>query len=272
MASSKGSPGPHDRKAGVPRTQCIAQTRAGKRCQRFTAHGHGKLCKFHRDQAEALRRGERTGPANPVDPSLADVYRGGLTQFVINVQAKAALAKIGLEPSPGFDPKTALMATVESSWRQQRAWEAMLASVPEEDFAHIGVVPIPGQMATSRGARIEIIQKFLGESTKNAARVSKLAIDAGIEERLVRLAEEQSALIADTVKAAILAAVAALASQLRLDPTSITAAQDRALGAAAGHLRMLAAGGQDIVEGIAVRVGQSDPHAPPTEGKTNGAT
>jgi hypothetical protein len=117
----------------------------------------------------------------------------------------------------------------------------------------VGKVPIPGQLDSARGARIETIQRFLTEATKTAARTSKLAIDAGIEERLVRLAEEQSALIADTVRAGVIAGI----GTLRLSPQAEAAAIEAALGQAATHLRALAAGqsGQ-IIEGIAVELGQ----------------
>jgi hypothetical protein len=113
-------------------------------------------------------------------------------------------------------------------------------------------------MESAKGARIETIQRFLTEATKTAARTSKLAIDAGIEERLVRLAEEQSALIADTVRAGLIAGI----GSLRLSPAAEAAAIAAAVGQAATHLRALAAGqGTEVYEGIAVKVDDAESSA-----------
>jgi hypothetical protein len=178
-----------------------------------------------------------------------------VSTFVLNEQAKGALARLGINAGRA-DPKVILLEAVRSSWQQAQVWEAMLANVPEGDWMYVGKVPIPGNNESARGARIETIQRFLTEATKVAARTSKLAIDAGIEERLVRLAEEQSALIADTVRAGLIAGI----GSLHLSAAAESAAIAAAVGQAATHLRALAAGqAGEIFEGIAVRVepGQS---------------
>lgn len=243
MASSKGSPGPFDRLPGVPRKQCIRQTKSGRRCKRWATRG-SKLCRGHRDDFI-------------LDPPPEATARGGLTRrvrasvsgFVLRQQAREALAKLG-QPNQMHDPKQVLLDTVMSAHRQRQIWESMLQAIPDEDWTHLGEVPIPGLRSSAIGPRIEVIQKFLEETTKTAARASKLAIDAGIEERLVRLAEEQSALIADTVRAGIVAAI----GTLRLSPQAEAKAIEAALGAASTHLRALAAGDGQIIEGIAEEV------------------
>lgn len=192
-----------------------------------------------------------------VEATMAGVARAPLgraakasaSRFVLNEQSRDALRRLG-QPDNVTDPKQALMDTVRSAWRQRQVWEAMLNAIPEEDWSHVGEVPIPGVPYTAIGARIEIIQKNLGEATKTAARSSKLAIDAGIEERLVRLAEEQAALIADTVRAGLIAGIGAL----HLSPAAEQAAIEMAVGQAATHLRALAAGDGMIFEGIAEEV------------------
>lgn len=249
VASSKGSPGPHDRRR--PRTQCIKITSFGKRCRRF-AVGQTKLCKGHANQAAAEAAGEPTAGqlATPPDPTVGDMTTGGivtsvqkrgLAKFVINEQARQALKRLG-QPDPSTDPRRTLLEAVASAHNQRLVWEQMLAEVPEADWAMLGVTPIPGSSLSATGARIEAIQKFLGEATKSAARISKLAIDAGIEERLVRLAEEQSAMIADTVKAGIMAAFAVFIRELRLSKADQDRVLGLALGDAATHLRQLEAG------------------------------
>jgi hypothetical protein len=183
---------------------------------------------------------------------LTVAQRQNISNFVLTEQARDALARLGIQPGKG-DPKTILLDAVRSSWQQAQVWEAMLNSVPPEDWAHVGRVPVPGSIETAKGARIETIQKFLTEATKTAARTSKLALDAGIEERMVRLAEEQSALIADTVRAGLIAGIGSLHLSAQAEAAAITAA----VGSAAAHLRQLAAG--EIIEGIAVRVGEEVP-------------
>lgn len=324
MASSKGSPGPHDRRDPTkPRPTCSQKTRKGVKCKRFLAPGQkGKsdgLCRFHLEKARRMmaeaqgltQRGYPLGlpevidltdpsimtnepsnfghgsaadfgakgvPGGPANASAGSAARAGISTqltfehaalarragqtpgaFALNERARLALSKIGLEPNAGFDPKTALLATVESAWRQARVWEAMLTQIPDEDWQYVGTVPIPGLIGTAKGARIELIQRNLAEATKTSAKVSKMAIDAGIEERLVRLAEEQSALIADTVRAGIVAAIASL----RLTPKNEALALEAALQSAASRLRVLASGDlseespsaeDQVFEGVAVEV------------------
>jgi hypothetical protein len=343
LASSKGSPGPHDRKPGSVRPQCIKITVLGKRCKRIAGKG-GKLCNFHQEQArieldagnQMLKRKGKLPPApseertakrselrsrlnrdpahrapdpSPIHGSINGIRTGlkreakrkaaalgratkstvsksrgslisspSLSKFVITEQSKDALRRLGIPFDPDaadlstvdsltttsttrlrrLDPKLILLDTVNSAWRQRQVWESMLSAIPEADWTDVGRMPVPGRAETSKGARIEIIQKNLSEATKIAARVSKLAIDAGIEERLVKIAEEQSAIIADTVRAAIVAGVAAIVMQLRLGREEGDLATREALDAASGYLRRLATGEQPnpdlVVAGYAERI------------------
>lgn len=222
------------------------------------------MCSFHLQQTQMIKASAQGAFDDNPDLDVTDVDMGaggrikggsrsqisktvGITktqakmnssQFLLTEKAKSILQLIGVDPDTRIDPKVTLLNTVDTAWKQARIWEAMLASIPEGDWAYVGMLPIPGLRETSKGARIEIIQKNLAEATKNAAKVSKMAVDAGIEERLVRLAEEQSALIADTVRAAVISAIGAL----RLSPQAEKAAIETALGQAANRLRMLAAG------------------------------
>lgn len=258
MASSKGSPGPHDRRN--PRTQCIKLTRLRKRCKR-DAIGTTKLCKAHKALAELEaagtpnedRAGNLGGSVYP-EPEPADLVKAGIhtsvvkqskqrmSAFVITEQSRQALDRLGARYDPQLDPKRVLLDNVEAAWRQRQIWEQMLAAIPDDDWQFLGQTPIPGVPQSAKGARIEVIQKFLSEATKVSMRSSKLAIDAGIEERLVRLAEEQSALIADTVRAGIIAGIAALARLGMISEADQAAATDAAIGSAATHLRQLASG------------------------------
>jgi len=266
MPSSRNSPGPHDRRPGNERKRCIYMRANGKTCQRYSTIRATNMCKFHH---EVMTEG-RDPQANSPVPMPTDVAQSGLStrtrhqhqaisRFVLDQRARRALANLR-NPSasdPNADPRLVLLDSVNSAWRQRQIWEGMLASVPDEDYAQLGQPPVPGSIESSRGARIETIQRMLSEATKVAARTSKLAIDAGIEERLVRLAEEQAALIADTVRAGLLASLAVLVRELHLSPAAEAKATEAALSTAAGHLRILASGGNDaeraelIMEGVA---------------------
>lgn len=290
MASSKGSPGPHDRKS--PRTQCVKINKYNNKRCRHDAIGRTKLCKLHAAEAAARAAQEReVDPEFPLptetrtsadtqtlatevatddsvpthnnlgmggtepQPTIEGSRRGGastamrkihsknLSKFVINEQSRLMLQRLG-DPRArtATDPRQTLLDAVASSWRQAQVWEQMLSAVPPEDWEYVGVTPVPGSLGSAKGARIEAMQKYLGEATKSAARISKLAIDAGIEERLVRIAEEQAAMIAGTVKAGIIAAMVSLVRSLKLSPKAEAEALDAALGSAAVHLRQLAAG------------------------------
>lgn len=240
-----------------------------RRCKR-DAIGRSKLCKAHQSKADYQKQSvldgngkvsrRRTPSPNYVDPpgvdyedvqtvatlggtgsSVVKQQRRALATFVINEQSRAALQKLG-KTDASADPRQTLLDTVASAHRQRIVWEQMLAAIPEDDWQYVGIVPVPGSQLSSRGARIEAIQKHLADATKAAARISKLAIDAGIEERLVRLAEEQSAMIADTVRAGIMAALASLVRELRLSSVQSARVLDEALSSAATHLRLLATG------------------------------
>lgn len=266
MASSKNSPGPRDRNPNNPRERCKQITRLGKRCQRWAARGG--LCKYH---INVLK-----GAHTPPDPTVHDELKAGeasklrsqlekagvgkpgrtsYTQFIVSEQARAALKRLGAPNPDGItDPKRILLDSVESAWRQRQLWEALMAAVPEEDFAWLGS-DLP------KGARIEIIQKQLLETTKVAARASKLAIDAGIEERIVRLAEEQAALIADTVRTGVVAAIGSLGLSAHAEKVALEAA----LQSAGTHLRKLAAGGEEYVDSVATAVAPKSTRKAPVE-------
>lgn len=258
--------------------RCVHMTAKHTRCALRKARG-SDLCELHIEIEKKARR-VKTEKEDAVterlkkaasDPSLTPQQRAqrrhraelrevgidqrkGLTEIVLNEQARLALERLKAPLPPGsrLDPKVVLLNSVRSAHEQQQVWEALLSATPDADFAHLGEVPLPGSPLGTKGARIEFIQKALSDATQRAARISKMAIDAGIEERLVRLAEEQSALIADTVRIALVATI----QQLNLSPAQTQSAIDLALGRAATHLRQLAAGlPSATVEGEAVRVG-----------------
>lgn len=274
MASSKGSPGPHDRDPSRPRPKCTQKTRNGKPCSNYAEQGAARrlqanpdaevLCRPHRLQAEALAAtGEYPVPAdigstdNQGTPT--GQTRGGIkTQMsnevahalLVSERSRQALDRLGLlsegEGNDSVDPKQVLLDSVTSAHRLRQLIEAMLASIPESDFADIGMSPLPGAPNTHKGARIEFLITKLEATQKSAARISKMALDAGIEERQVRIAEEQQALIADTVRAGLVVAIELLKSTGALTDAAADVAMEQALAGAAAHLNKLASGADEV--------------------------
>jgi hypothetical protein len=217
MPSSYARPGPHDKIDPVtgrkaPRAYCTYLKANGKHCMRFRSSGATKLCRFHievasgqANAASASRKAANRNPAiakagtrggGPI-PRVVDLTKASMTThlvnkaksataYVIDYQARQALEKLrnpaALDQT--VDPRMVLLDSVNSAWRQRQVWEAMLASVPDEDYAHIGEIPLPGGFGghgdhfelanpSARGARIEAIQKMLSEATKIAARTHR---------------------------------------------------------------------------------------------------
>lgn len=274
---------PHVRQTPVnPATDykcsAITSTLPHRPCNRKATTRRNGYCKLHLQIAAQKASGtydphvSTYNKAQP-DPSRTDQISGGITKALrkeaaavaatgkltpsqannvyVTERAKQALEKLGQSTDlNSLDPKLVLLDMVHTAHQQVLLWKAMLMATPDEDWANLGMPPIPGLKATAGGARIEVVQKHLEAAIKNAAKISATAITAGLSERMVRLAEEQSALIADTVRAATIAAI----GSLKLTPQAEAAAIDAAMGAAANHLRALSIGGATVVDGVAVAV------------------
>lgn len=272
---------PHVRQTPIDPTTdylCSAINSLNKRpCKRKATTRRNGFCRLHLQIAAQKAAGTYdptlgTGGHQP-DPSRTDQISGGITKALrreaaqaaatgkltptqannvyVTERAKQALDKLGQSTDlNSLDPKLVLLDMVHTAHQQVMLWKAMLMGTPDADWALVGTPPIPGVPSTAGGARIEAIQKHLDAAIKNAAKISATAISAGLSERMVRLAEEQSALIADTVRASVIAAI----GSLRLSPAAEQSAIDAALGAAANHLRSLSVGANTVVDGVAVAI------------------
>lgn len=208
---------------GTPR-YCTHKKRDGSPCKRSPVEGT-TICRAHGAGASHIQK------ARTAKLELATVRR--------------ALDLLDLPLQPNESPQEILLQSVASAHRQRAFLEQLLMSVKMEDLERLGEVPFPGQRIVP-GARAEVIMRLLGEATKNAARTSKLALDAGLEERLVNLAEKQALAMVRVVQGT----VEKLAIELKLTPSQ----KARALANAADELRLLAAGDGEIVEGHSVEV------------------
>lgn len=166
--------------------------------------------------------------------------RYGAQTRLVKQAIEDSIRRLNLPAQPDEDPREVLLSAVRTAHRQKQVLEAVVSALPVEDFEQLGYqTGVLG--GTNAGARIEIAHRMLAEATKNAARASKLAIDAGLEERLVHLAENQATLMV----AALRAAVAAM---------NLPKAQaDEMLRLSAGELARLA-GGVEVMEGSYVEV------------------
>lgn len=119
--------------------------------------------------------------------------------------ARRALAKLNVnaEEYELKDPRVVLLQTVTVSHTMVEALTEMIRALQVEDIAAIGELPVPGMGYTARGARAEAYMRLLGEWTDRTARAAKMALDAGLDERLVALAEKQGDMMVAAVRAAV---------------------------------------------------------------------
>lgn len=127
--------------------------------------------------------------------------------------ATQALRSLGekVEPWERVDPREALLDIVHQAFTVKNAMQFLLNDSSEADFGAIGtMVEIDGgegvgpiMVPHKGGVKAERRLKLFNDAMDRCARVSKLALDAGIEERMVKLAERQSETIADVIRAAV---------------------------------------------------------------------
>lgn len=119
-------------------------------------------------------------------------------------RARDAVAKLNLRRE--VNPHVALLDEVYRAagvvaWLDERVRE-----LPEADMAW-GVTEEVEKTAgefpgtdTTRAAELNVWIKWWQQERANLAKVAKMALDAGVEERRVRLAESQGALLADVIR------------------------------------------------------------------------
>jgi hypothetical protein len=125
--------------------------------------------------------------------------------------AVKALRKLGehVEPWDRVDPRDALLDVVHQAYTMKSALESLIIDLKEDAIEHMGAsvtvqtpdgpITIPHNGGVVAMTRI----RLYNEALDRVAKVSKMAMDVGIEERMVRLAERQAVEIADVIKAAV---------------------------------------------------------------------
>ena len=196
-----------------PRYCAAKKTTTGKQCTKAPIKGD-VVCKTHGGgTAVAARR------------------QAAETQVQLTVKA---LHELGVKVVQR-DPREILLEQVYSSAAMADALAGMVRDLEAKHLEGIGAldyiqtddgtVPVPDRDGSIAEARMTLYAQWVDR----AARVAKMALDAGIEERLVRLAEGQAALIVQTLRNVL--------AQLDLTPEQLEQAQRLA----ASEFRLLAA-------------------------------
>jgi hypothetical protein len=161
--------------------RCGANTKRGAVCNQpagwGTPYGHGR-CKLH-------------GGATPTHVRAAQ-----------RREAERAVAVLGLPRE--VDPATALLEEVHRS-AGHVAWLAeVLGQLHHQQVVHGEVRTVPGPdgpRTVEAGAVLNPWVKLYQEERDRLVRVAKAAIDTGVEERRVRLAERQAQQLAQLIRA-----------------------------------------------------------------------
>jgi hypothetical protein len=107
--------------------------------------------------------------------------------------AEGALIKLGVPITA--EPRDVLLQQVYHAYGMQQAASRMLQDVNPEDFSSDD---------REVKAAAKAIEFMYSEWTDRAARISKMALDVGIEERLVKLAERQGDVIVGIIRAVVI--------------------------------------------------------------------
>jgi hypothetical protein len=129
-------------------------------------------------------------------------------------KAVSALRKLGekVEPWERVDPREALLDVVHQAFTYKDALQFLINDLSEKDVDGIGKMMtiesgVEGvgaiQVPHAGGAKSVVRMKMFEAALDRCARISKMALDAGIEERYVKLAERQSEIVAEVIRASV---------------------------------------------------------------------
>lgn len=125
------------------------------------------------------------------------------------------LKKVGAPGQPHRDPREVLLDTVTRAHQMVAVLDSLIQGFTKEDMELLGYegdieVVAVGRVATAiptsralQASHIKAVLDLHGKWVAEAARISKATVSAGIEDRLVRLAEQQSRVVADVIRATI---------------------------------------------------------------------
>lgn len=136
-------------------------------------------------------------------------------QTDIEADLTKLLKKVGAAGQAHRDPREVLLDTVTRAHQMVAVLDSMIQEFTAEDMELLGYegdieVVAVGRVATAiptpkalKASHIKAVLDLHGKWVAEAARISKATVSAGIEDRLVRLAEQQSRVVADVIRATI---------------------------------------------------------------------
>lgn len=179
-----------------------------------TRHGH-PACAGHVKATNSERAAERG--VKPGDPCRKDPIKGSTTCKVhgsgaTQVRAKAKQrvaeqqARHDVELFAGrrdIHPADALLELVQWTAGEADYWRARVRQIETDDLTW-GVTKVKDggdDRGTTSEAKPHIAYVMLREASDRLEKYATAALKAGVEERRVRLAEQQGALVADVIRA-----------------------------------------------------------------------
>lgn len=185
-------------------------------------------CKAHR------RDGQQCGNA-PIKGATVCRMHGGSVPAVKAAAARRvaegkASSAMKLFAAPvDIDPANALLELVQWTAGEVRYWRAEVARIAEDDTASLtwgktqaveGVGPQGPVDTETREAAPPVAYRMLNEASDRLAKYAAAALRAGVEERRVRMAEDQGAAVAGAIRR-ILERLDLLEWQAELVPTIV---------------------------------------------------
>ena len=124
-------------------------------------------------------------------PVSVNVHRSKVREGYKN--AHSAVMKLGLIVDR--DPREILLDQVYSAYGMVVAARQLIQDIPVTDM-----FPMPGTPPDSPAWETKGMVAFYSDWVDRAARLAKMALDAGIDERLVKLAESQSNIVINVLQ------------------------------------------------------------------------
>lgn len=202
------------------RPETIAKLTQNERMQRMMVPSPKQCIAASKTKWRDKEKGLRARCENaPMPGQNVCRWHGGKAPNAIQMaeerqQLRAAvktLRRLGehVEPWDRKDPRDALLDVVHESYIVKEALKYLVQDLEEKEVEGMGKmiqVDTPDGPITvphSGGAMAITRIRLYNEALDRAAKLSKMAMDVGIEERMVKLAEGQAVEIAEIIKASI---------------------------------------------------------------------
>lgn len=120
-------------------------------------------------------------------------------------EALVLLRQLGEEVTEQVDPRVVMLTLVHNTFLMARVTEALVRGLEEKHLAGIGKyveVRVDGEtirVADHNGELAQARMRLYGEWVDRSSRVASLAVRAGLETRMVELAEQQARAIATVI-------------------------------------------------------------------------